>query len=219
MADFAYKRDVRLQERLTGELRVLIKATGNSICAECSAKRTVRFCSITLGVFLCNRCFALHRGIGAHITRTKCIGLDAWAPEEVLFLRAKGNLVVNAYYEAMIPAGCVKPIETSPDRDVERWIKDKYEKHRFVHADSGAGCTSARVNAVDGGLTSNGSWGTGYARHRLASDGGAVSSSTVAGAFPVDFEAAFSTESAPAISADLSASASQSSGEGDLITF
>ena len=38
---------------------------------------------VTLGVFLCNRCYGLHRALGAHITRVKCLGLDLWAPDEV----------------------------------------------------------------------------------------------------------------------------------------
>ena len=43
-----------------------------------------------IGSFLCNRCFGLHRAVGAHVTRVKCIGLDAWHPDEVELLKV-GN--------------------------------------------------------------------------------------------------------------------------------
>ena len=51
MADpFAYKRDAKLQARLAAEVLALLKLPGNGECADCGATRTVRFCSITLGV-------------------------------------------------------------------------------------------------------------------------------------------------------------------------
>ena len=56
---YAYKRDARLQARLAAEIQALLKLPGNSECADCGATRTVRFCSVTLGVFLCNHLFKL----------------------------------------------------------------------------------------------------------------------------------------------------------------
>ena len=98
--EFAYKRDEKLQKRLSAEVDALAKLPGNATCADCGDPKRIRFCSVTLGVFLCNRCYGVHRALGAHVTRVKCLGLDAWKPEEVEFLRSNGNDKVNAKYLA-----------------------------------------------------------------------------------------------------------------------
>ena len=132
MADpFAYKRDKQLQARLAAEVAALVKQPTNAACADCGATRTVRFCSVTLGTFLCNRCYGLHRAIGAHVTRCKCIGLDMWAPDEVAKLRATGNAMARRTYEANVPPGTERPNAASGDREVERWIRDKYERRKY----------------------------------------------------------------------------------------
>ena len=82
-SDFDVKRDVRLQERLAKDIASLVKQPDNASCADCGATRTVRFVSVTIGTFICNRCYGIHRSIGAHITRGKCIGVDLWLPAEV----------------------------------------------------------------------------------------------------------------------------------------
>ena len=135
MADpYAYKRDTKLQERLAKEVLQLLKLPANSACADCGATRTVRFCSVTLGVFLCNRCYGIHRNVGAHVTRTKCVGLDTWHPDEVATLRAIGNARAKAIREALAPADVARPTEASPDREADRWIRDKYEREKYYAA-------------------------------------------------------------------------------------
>ena len=129
-----YKRDVRLQARLSAEIQALLKLPPNSECADCGATRTVRFCSVTLGIFLCNRCYGIHRSVGAHITRTKCVGLDTWSPGEVEAMRAMGNTRAKALFEATVPADVARATATSTDRETERWIRDKYERRRYYAA-------------------------------------------------------------------------------------
>ena len=121
MADadaFAYKRDTKLQARLAAEVDALAKLPHNSACADCGDPKRIRFCSVTLGVFLCNRCYGLHRALGAHVTRVKCLGLDAWKPEEVDLLRAIGNAAARSAYEANVPPGHARPTASSADREV-----------------------------------------------------------------------------------------------------
>lgn len=134
MADeFAYKRDSKLQERLSREIEVLVKQPGNTVCADCDETKRIRFCSVTLGVFLCNRCYGQHRQLGAHVTRGKCLGLDAWKPEEIELLRAIGNTKANARYEANLPPPPWKrPTTASTEREVLAFIKDKYERQKFA---------------------------------------------------------------------------------------
>ena len=58
MADeFAYKRDAKLQAQLNKAVEALANRPGNSVCADCGDSRRVRFCSVKLDVFLCNRCY------------------------------------------------------------------------------------------------------------------------------------------------------------------
>ena len=134
MADeFAYKRDSKLQERLSREIEVIVKQPGNTVCADCDETKRIRFCSVTLGVFLCNRCYGQHRQLGAHVTRGKCLGLDAWKPEEIELLRAIGNTKANARYEANLPPPPWKrPTTASTEREVLAFIKDKYERQKFA---------------------------------------------------------------------------------------
>ena len=136
MGDFAYKRDAKLQARLSTEVEALAKLAANSSCADCGDPKRVRFCSVTLGVFLCNRCYGLHRALGAHVTRGKCLGLDAWKPEEVELLRKVGNANARSRYEARLPPGSARPTATSSDREVAAWIKNKYERRAYYAEDS-----------------------------------------------------------------------------------
>ncbi len=133
MADdaFAWKRDTKLQARLSAEVEALAKLPSNATCADCGDAKRIRFCSVTLGVFLCNRCYGLHRALGAHVTRGKCLGLDAWHPDEVNLLRSVGNAGARAQFEANVPAGVVRPTAASADRDVAAWIRDKYERKKY----------------------------------------------------------------------------------------
>lgn len=126
------KRDAKLQERLDKELVALSKQGSNAACADCAATRTVRFVSVTLGTFICNRCYGIHRSIGAHITRGKCLGLDAWTKAEISFLRSMGNERAAGIYEANVPSSTKRPTENSTDKEVELWIRDKYERKRYI---------------------------------------------------------------------------------------
>ena len=56
------------QERL----QVLLAQQANKVCADCGA-RAPRYASTTFAVFLCNRCFGVHRGLGTHISKTRSV--------------------------------------------------------------------------------------------------------------------------------------------------
>lgn len=123
------------------KVRALVsKVPGNLECADCgdSGKAVIKFCSVKLGVFLCNQCYAAHRALGAHITRGKCIGLDGFTDAEVDLLMRCGNARVNAQYEATMPEVGAKPPPTpcngcslSTCRDCNErleFIANKYER-------------------------------------------------------------------------------------------
>ena len=159
-SDFDVKRDSRLQERLAKEVAVLVKQPGNSACADCGATRTVRFVSVTLGTFICNRCYGLHRSIGAHVTRGKCIGLDAWLPAEVDKLRTVGNANAKQIFEAAVPQSVSPPAAESSDKEVEKWIRNKYEHRAYMLKEEGTAAapdvaSTAAAHAAPGKLTIN----------------------------------------------------------------
>mmetsp|Transcript_52490 Transcript_52490/g.137476 ORF Transcript_52490/g.137476 Transcript_52490/m.137476 type:complete len:120 (-) Transcript_52490:868-1227(-) len=79
----------------------------NKRCADCG-ERCPRFASVTFGVFLCNRCFGVHRvgflvrmfhiffnnlnqGLGTHISRTRSVHLDKWSDEQLQAMKSIGN--------------------------------------------------------------------------------------------------------------------------------
>eukprot|EP00977_Amphora_coffeiformis_P017103 scaffold5479_cov199-Amphora_coffeaeformis.AAC.42 len=86
-------------------MRTLLQVLRNSECADCgvAGKGQVKFCSVKLGTFLCNQCYAAHRALGAHITRVKCIGLEGLNDAEIDLLNMLGNARVNVQYEASMP--------------------------------------------------------------------------------------------------------------------
>ena len=127
-------------------LRALLKQEGNLDCADCgtSCKTAIKFCSVKLGVFLCNQCYAAHRALGAHITRGKCIGLDEFTDAEVNLLGRLGNRCVNAQYEAKLMPGAKPPptpcrgcssSSCNDCRERLQYIQKKYEKKLWYSED------------------------------------------------------------------------------------
>lgn len=135
-AAYNYKTDTKLQARLLAEVVALIEEPANCTCCDCGAKLRARaaFCSITLGVWLCNRCYGIHRSVGAHVTRTKCVGLDAFSQAEVDFMRAYGNARAKQQYEATVPSDVRRPSATSGNSEAEEWIRAKYEHRKYFRA-------------------------------------------------------------------------------------
>ena len=106
---------------------------GNLECADCGklGKHIVKFCSVKLGVFLCNQCYAAHRALGAHITRVKCIGLDSFTSIEVELLTRLGTYRVNACYEANMLSG-MKPSPTKCNGCSSRSCQDCTQRLKFI---------------------------------------------------------------------------------------
>lgn len=117
------------------KLRELLKQESNSRCADCGAAKP-RYASITLGIFICNRCYGIHRSIGTHITRTKCVGLDNWSAHDVQWMQSIGNAVAAAFWQKNLPNGYIIPTAEASDSVVEKWIRDKYERKLFCPVDS-----------------------------------------------------------------------------------
>ena len=50
-----------------------------------------------------------HRALGVHITKIKSVNLDKWPDGKVETFQAMSNNLVNAYWEANLPANYQKP--------------------------------------------------------------------------------------------------------------
>lgn len=125
--------DSKDQERIKASLKAFIKEEGNRTCAECGAKHP-SWASANLGCFFCLRCAGIHRSLGVHISFVKSATLDTWLAKEATKVIAIGNIKCNAKYEATCPASR-KPHEDTPTREIERFIRDKYERCLWVKAD------------------------------------------------------------------------------------
>ena len=63
-------------------LGVLLLLKENQKCVDCDTV-SPRWCSVTLGVFLCLKCSGNHRHLGANISRVRSVDLDTWTEEQM----------------------------------------------------------------------------------------------------------------------------------------
>jgi len=144
--------DTAEQKKYKAALAELVKIGDNRECAECSSKHP-RWTSINLGVYVCIRCSGIHRNIGVHVTKVRSVTLDSWTPELVNFMTNMGNAKANWFWEARLPAGA-KPKESDTVYAVEAFIRDKYERKRFVRQggsviDGYAHFNGSRLDTID----------------------------------------------------------------------
>ncbi|KNE71323.1 hypothetical protein AMAG_15562 [Allomyces macrogynus ATCC 38327] len=137
------RRQQEQQERIFAEL---LRDDANAHCADCGARGS-KWASWNIGVFLCMRCAGVHRKLGTHISKVKSINMDIWTPEQIDSIRSKGNAKANALFN---PNGITPPRNAS-DRDLENYIRDKYERRVFASqagraAAMGSSSGSAGVN-------------------------------------------------------------------------
>eukprot|EP01138_Halocafeteria_seosinensis_P002618 gb/GECG01002677.1/.p1 GENE.gb/GECG01002677.1/~~gb/GECG01002677.1/.p1 ORF type:complete len:1070 (+),score=145.54 gb/GECG01002677.1/:1-3210(+) len=103
----------------------------NPHCADCNAE-IPDWASVNLGVLLCLRCSGLHRSLGTHISKIKSLTLDTWELSSVSVLQNLGNDLSNFVWECQIPYGWEKPTHKSEHKELEKWIRAKYEWKGFL---------------------------------------------------------------------------------------
>ncbi|XP_021431561.1 arf-GAP with dual PH domain-containing protein 1 isoform X1 [Oncorhynchus mykiss] len=99
-------------------------------CGERTAVQEPDWASVTLGVFVCQGCSLLHRGI-PHISRVKSVQQEIWDASEVELMAAMGNEPAKAKYEQKVPAFYYRPKHTDCKLLREQWIRARYERNEF----------------------------------------------------------------------------------------
>lgn len=145
-------------ENLTGEAleKRVLAIPGNSVCADCitsdvrvyAAQPT--WASTNLGVTFCIRCSGVHRRLGAHISKVLSIQIDTWTAAQLAHMRMLGNAVVNDELEAALPPGAKPDSATATPRDLEAFIRAKYELRSFVAGGDGQLADVAETAAFSG---------------------------------------------------------------------
>ncbi|XP_075224392.1 arf-GAP with dual PH domain-containing protein 1-like [Lycorma delicatula] len=108
----------------------LLKKSGNDTCADCGA-RDPQWASYNIGIFICSRCAAIHRGMGAHISKVKHLKLDNWEDSQLERMREVGNIAAKLKYEQRVPVCYRRPVEGDPQSLLEEWICAKYLREEF----------------------------------------------------------------------------------------
>jgi len=80
----------------------------NNRCADCRSLE-VHWVSINLGAFLCLSCAGHHRNLGVQISKIQSLDLDDSVLRISDELKKKGNLKLNAKFEARLPSYWLRP--------------------------------------------------------------------------------------------------------------
>ena len=119
---------------MIGALRTLLKASGNTECADCTSK-CPSWGVLPHGVFVCIDCAQLHRHIGKHISQTKNFSTYMWYPDEVDLMHDVGNTRANAVYMARAPASLCKPSQDAAHAVKLEYVRCKYEQQKYLTAE------------------------------------------------------------------------------------
>ena len=104
------------------QLKELRQKKSNKMCADCDRKPTT-WASVNIGIFLCEECAQIHRGIGTHLSKVKsCMGSYLWHPDEILNLKNIGNKKASKKYTSTY----IKPNENTDYNTKRDYILDKY---------------------------------------------------------------------------------------------
>ena len=120
---------------LTQQLVEFLERPCNRKCADCARRLSARndaWASVNLGVVVCVRCAAHHRGLGVSVSRIKSLVFDRWDADAARSLLRVGNDLAREMYLRSLPAGYAEPTEATDDERVAAFVRAKYARMRWA---------------------------------------------------------------------------------------
>ena len=137
-------------EACRAELRDFLALPANRRCADCGAKLATLqdgWASVNLGVLVCVRCAALHRGLGVSNSRIKSLVYDDWDLATARGLMAVGNARAAELYLARLPEGQRAPGRKAEEERLRSWLTNKYVRLKWADPEWAASLTASRERA------------------------------------------------------------------------
>ncbi|CAK1602822.1 unnamed protein product [Parnassius mnemosyne] len=107
-------------------LRELISLNGNKYCLDCN-QRGPTYVNTTIGSFVCSKCSGMLRGLTPP-HRVKSISMATFTPEEIEFIKARGNDYCRRVWLGLYDG---ESVNFTDEQSVKDFMSDKYEKKRF----------------------------------------------------------------------------------------
>ncbi|CAH2240563.1 jg21037 [Pararge aegeria aegeria] len=107
-------------------LRELISLNGNKYCLDCN-QRGPTYVNTTIGSFVCSKCSGMLRGLTPP-HRVKSISMATFAPEEIEFIKVRGNDYCRRVWLGLYEG---ESVNFTDEQSVKDFMSDKYEKKRY----------------------------------------------------------------------------------------
>ncbi|KAJ8729225.1 hypothetical protein PYW08_000806 [Mythimna loreyi] len=107
-------------------LRELISHNGNKYCLDCN-QRGPTYVNSTIGSFVCSKCSGMLRGLTPP-HRVKSISMATFTPEEIEFIKARGNDYCRRVWLGLYEG---ESVNFTDEQSVKDFMSDKYEKKRY----------------------------------------------------------------------------------------
>lgn len=133
------------------ELLEFIAQPANIRCADCNCKLSAAqdaWASVNLGVLVCMRCAALHRGLGVSNSRIKSLVYDRWDMPTARGLMAVGNERAHDLYLGNLPASVKPPGKKADEERLKTFIHNKYIKLKWADSEWKSTLTESRKSTL-----------------------------------------------------------------------
>lgn len=124
-------------------LRELISLNGNKYCLDCN-QRGPTYVNTTIGSFVCSKCSGMLRGLTPP-HRVKSISMATFTPEEIEFIKARGNDYCRRVWLGLYEG---ESVNFTDEQSVKDFMSDKYEKKRYYLDTPITSNTSVNGNAT-----------------------------------------------------------------------